>query len=138
MKAGVLALLAATLLNVAPAWAGDLVGVWRLDKTPVELRFAPCEDAVCGLVETSARIQADPDARDIKNPIPALRSRRLKGLAMLDHLRPAATGWKGRVYLPGSGATYDVQVRRVDADHLQATGCMAPLLCQTYTLIRKV
>jgi uncharacterized protein (DUF2147 family) len=137
MKAGLVALTAATLLNMSPALADDLVGVWTLDKTPVELRFAPCDDAVCGLIETSVRIQADPDAKDIKNPIPALRSRRLKGMAMLDHLRPAAKGWKGRVYLPGSGATYDVQVRRVDADHLQATGCMAPLLCQTYTLTRK-
>jgi uncharacterized protein (DUF2147 family) len=137
MKAGVLALAMAALLDVAAVRADDLAGVWQLDKTPVELRFGGCDDAICGLVETSARIQADPDARDIKNPVAALRSRRLKGLAMLDHLRPAAKGWKGKVYLPGSGATYDVQVRRVDMDHLQATGCMAPLLCQTYTLTRK-
>jgi uncharacterized protein (DUF2147 family) len=138
MKMGVLALAAAALLTVAPAWADDLAGVWTLDKTPVELRFAPCEDAVCGLVETSARIQADPDARDIKNPTPALRSRRLKGLPMLDRLRPVGAAWKGRVYLPGSGATYDVEVRRVDLDHLKATGCMAPLLCQTFTLTRRL
>jgi uncharacterized protein (DUF2147 family) len=137
MKIAVLALAAAALLSVAQVWADELVGVWKLDKTPVELRFAACEDAVCGLIETSARIQADADARDIKNPVAALQSRRLKGLAMLDHLRPVAKVWKGRVYLPGSGATYDVQVRRVDMDHLQATGCMAPLLCQTYILTRK-
>jgi uncharacterized protein (DUF2147 family) len=137
MKTGLLVLAAAALLNIPPAWADDLAGVWKLDKTPVELRFAPCEEAICGLIEMSARLQADPDARDIKNPIPALRSRRLKGLAMLDQLRPAAKGWKGRVYLPGSGATYDVEVRRLDVDHLTATGCMAPLVCQTFTLTRR-
>jgi len=142
MKAHLWAVAAAALLNVAPAWADDLTGVWKLDKTPVELRFAPCEDAVCGLIETSARIQVDPDARDINNRDPALRSRRLKGLSMLDQLRPIskgpdATSWRGRVYLPSSGSTYDVTVRRVDVDHLQATGCMAPFLCQTYTLTRR-
>jgi uncharacterized protein (DUF2147 family) len=124
-------------LGTTLAGAETLEGVWRLSGTPVELRFTPCDDAVCGLIETSARIQADPNAMDIYNKNPALRTRPLKGATMLDHLRWEGAVWKGRVYLPASGATYGVTVMWVDANTLRAQGCAAPLLCQTSTLLRK-
>ena len=128
----------AALAAAAPgAHAQAPSGLWRQKGSAVELRFQPCGDAVCGVIVASARLAADPDERDAKNPDPKLRSRPLRGVAMLDRLKPSGDLWKGRVYLPSTGAAYPVTVRRVDADTLTATGCVAPLLCQTSTLIRQ-
>ena len=102
----------------------------------MELRFQPCDGATCGVIETSARIQASADARDDKNKDVRLRTRKLKGVSMLEALKPQGDVWKGHVYLPSSGSTYDVTVQSVDANTLSATGCAAPFLCQTSTLVR--
>ncbi len=138
MKRQVLALIATVAaLAGSSARAQALSGLWQLKGSETVIRFQPCGGALCGVLESSRRIQADPDARDDKNKDERLRSRRLKGLAMLEELKPAGGGWKGRVYRPSSGATYDVTVKQVDASTLSATGCAAPFLCQTYPLIRQ-
>ncbi len=72
--------LASLVLSLGATLAGaeTLEGVWRLSGTPVELRFAPCDDAVCGLIETSARIQARS---------PAVGGRSLEGQGLSSGLR---------------------------------------------------
>ena len=138
MKRLALALLAVTAgLQMSSAHAQALGGLRRLKGSKIELRFQPCAGGVCGVIETSARIQADPDARDDKNKDERLRARKLKGLTMLDDLRPVGASWKGRVYWFPSGSTYDVTLKPAGADTLNATACLAPLLCQTYTLTHK-
>lgn len=124
------------LTSASAVYADPLTGLWRLKDSKVELRFQPCSGGVCGVIETSARIQANADARDDRNKDESLRSRRLKGVAMLEGLKPDGHAWKGHVYLPSSGATYSVTVKAVDSNTLSATGCMAPLLCQTSILTR--
>lgn len=133
--AGLAALLA---MGVAVgAVAGPLDGRWAIHGSKTILRLSPCGDATCGLLETSAQIQADPDARDTRNPDPQLRTRRVKGIVTLQDLRPSgASRWDGRTYLPDHGATYRVTVTQVDADTVHAKGCAAPFLCQTATLSR--
>ena len=119
------------------AVAGPLDGRWAIRGSRTILRLAPCGDASCGVLETSAQIQADPDARDTRNPDPRLRTRRVKGIVTLQDLRPSgASRWDGRTYLPDHGATYRVTVTQVDADTVHARGCAAPFLCQTATLTR--
>ena len=100
-------------------------------------RFEPCDRATCAVMESSGRIVRDPDVRDARNPDTRLRDRPLKGLRALTGL--VGTGprrWRGRLYSPGAGMTYDVKVTAVDADTLTARGCLNPLLCQTDTLKR--
>ena len=110
----------------------DLTGRWSLDgQGGVEVAFQPCGEAVCGLLETNPAIRADPDARDEKNPDPQLRARRLKGLATFTDFRRSNDGWSGKVYVPPTGATYSVTLRRPSASHMSATGCLLPFVCQT-------
>ena len=132
-------LAAGLILAVAPATTTDavLTGTWSVQGSRTVFRFEPCGAAVCATLQSSGRIIRDPDVRDVRNPDPQLRTRRLKGLVALQDLRPTEAGrWKGRVYSPGAGATYTVDVRRIDAGTLTAKGCAAPLLCQTDTLKR--
>ena len=133
--------LAAIAFSLAAAIAtatGPPTGRWSLQGSPTVFRFEPCAGATaCGVLESSARIQADADARDVKNRKPSQRSRRLKGLTVFENLQPAGAGvWKGRVYLPGAGTSYAVTVTQTAPDILTAKGCAAPLLCQTSALKR--
>ena len=138
MKPAALTLVAAVAALVgSTAKADPLNGLWQIKDSQTVVRFQPCGPAVCGVLENSRRIQADADARDDKNKDERLRSRKLKGVVTFEDLKPAGANWKGRVYVPGTGSTYDVTVKLVDANTLRATGCLAPLLCQTSLLIRK-
>ncbi len=124
-------------LTSTAAHAEPLSGSWLAKGSETVVGFQPCGDAVCGVLQSSHRILANPDARDDKNKDERLRSRRLKGLTMLEGLKPVGPSWKGRVYMASNGGTYDVTVKRVDVNTLSATGCAAPFLCQTFTLVRK-
>ena len=133
--AGLVAALGLAL--AASATAGPLDGRWAIQNSKTILRLAPCGDASCGVLETSAPIQADPDARDTHNPDPQLRTRRLKGMTTLEDLRPAgASRWTGRTYYPDFGRTFRVTVTQLDADTVSARGCAAVVLCQTAKLTR--
>lgn len=121
----------------ASATAGPLDGRWAIRNSKTILRLEPCGDASCGVLETSAPIQADPDARDTHNPDPQLRTRRLKGMTTLQDLRPAGDSrWIGRTYYPDFGRTFRVTVTRLDANTVSARGCAAVVLCQAATLTR--
>ena len=137
MRPAAILLTAVACLSGTAALAEPLTGAWQAKGSETVIRFRPCGDAVCGVLESSHRILANPDARDDKNKDERLRSRRLKGLTMLDGLKPAGASWKGRVYMASNGGTYDVTVKPVDANTLSATGCAAPFLCETFALIRK-
>ena len=117
--------------------ATPLSGSWSVEGSRTVFRFEPCGAGTCAALESSGRIIRDPDVRDVNNPDPQLRTRRLKGLIALQDLAQVGPGaWKGKVYSPGPGATYAVEVRQVDADTLTAKGCAGPFLCQTQVLKR--
>ena len=128
---------AAAAAMLAVAAETPLTGRWEIQGTRTVFQFEPCDQAVCAVMESSGRIIRDPDVRDVRNPDPRLRDRRLKGMRALTGL--VASGprtWKGRLYSPGPGLTYDVTVTEVDGDTLTAHGCLTPILCQTDTLKR--
>ena len=128
---------AAASLLAAAAPDTPLTGRWEIQGSRTVFQFEPCEHATCAVMESSGRIIRDPDVRDVRNPDPHLRDRPLKGMKALTGLVEAGPRtWKGRLYSPGPGLTYDVTVTEVDADTLTAHGCLTPLLCQTDTLKR--
>ena len=129
--------LACALASGGAGAATPLAGTWTVQGSRTVFHFEPCGRATCATLESSGRIVRDPDVRDVNNHDPQLRSRRLKGLVALQDLKPTGPGaWKGKVYAPGPGGTYAVDVRQVDADTLTAKGCAALLLCRTQTLKR--
>ena len=69
---------------------------------------------------------------DRQNPDPALRSRPLVGLVILDGLRPTAPGaWGGgRIYDPATGNQYGAALRLKAPGILEVEGCLA-IFCRT-------
>ena len=86
------------------------VGVWLHENKRIKIEIAPCGDELCGKLIWFKRPN---DAQglplvDVLNPDPALRTRPLLGLEILNGLRPAGDGtWDGgTIYNPDDGETY--------------------------------
>jgi uncharacterized protein (DUF2147 family) len=127
-------LLVAALASGGPA--ASVSGLWR---TPVDqgtVRIAPCPAGLCGHVEGSTRLNADPGQRDLRNRDPALRGRLIKGLLILElHAKGDGRWDDGWVYDPERGQSFKASAR-VDGGRFLLTGCLAALLCQTQSWTR--
>ncbi len=59
---------------------------------------------------------------DTENPDPAKRNRKLEGLEIISGLAYADGKWKGTIYDPESGKTYNSQIKLVNENTLELTG----------------
>lgn len=106
-------LLLSTLLAATPVGAPQSptpVGVWLHDNKRIEIEIAPCGDRLCGKLVWFRRPN---DAQglplvDFENADPALRTRPLLGLTILQGLRRTGDNtWEdGNVYDPDDGENY--------------------------------
>jgi uncharacterized protein (DUF2147 family) len=122
----------ALLLLAAPAAAAEPVsGVWRTEAKDALVRIADCGAGLCGRV---TRFLVPPpqgnDQRDVNNPDPKLRTRKLLGLAVLRGFREDDGRWRGEIYDPKSGKSYRSLMRRLDSERLEVKGCIGPF-CKT-------
>ena len=116
----------------SPAIAAEPVaGVWRTASKDALVRIGDCGGAVCGRV---TRFLVPPpqgsDQRDVNNPDPALRTRKLLGLAVLSGFHADDELWRGEIYDPKTGKSYRSVLRRLDANRLEVKGCIGPF-CKT-------
>jgi uncharacterized protein (DUF2147 family) len=86
------------------------VGVWLHPDKRIEIEIAPCGDRLCAKIVWFKRPNGDdglPRA-DVRNKDPALRTRPLLGLNVLQGLRAAGeNNWEdGEVYNPNDGENY--------------------------------
>jgi uncharacterized protein (DUF2147 family) len=82
----------------------------------------------------SDHIRTNPAYPDSANRDPALRSRALKGLTILQGFRRDGEGWSGgTIYNPEDGGTYKATVTLADANTLKLKGCIVWPLCKTQT-----
>jgi uncharacterized protein (DUF2147 family) len=100
------------LLLAAPAQAADLQGFggyWRTpDQSVVEIKACPAGESLCGYL-----VFAREQGTDTLNPDPALRSRPLCGLPILELKRLEAGVWRdGTVYDPETGKSYSAALRQ--------------------------
>ena len=96
----------------------------RLSMTVVAIR-----DAVYGPEEAVGEPGAP--RRDDYNPDPALRSRLLVGLELLEDYRWTGRRWEGKIYDPASGNTYSSRMER-DGERLKMRGYIGmPMLGRT-------
>lgn len=122
-----------SLLTAAwPALAADPVtGRWVTAEKDGVILIAPCGKSLCGTID---RFLVPPpegiDQRDVNNPEPRLRNRKLLGLAILSGFTEETDLWRGRIYDPKSGKSYRSVVRRKGANALEVKGCIGPF-CQT-------
>ena len=106
-----LALIAAT---PAGAQSPTPVGVWLHDNKRIEIEIAPCGDKLCGKL---VWFKWPNDAQglplvDLKNTDPALRTRPLLGLIVLEGLnRTGENTWEGgKIYDPDNGVDYSASM----------------------------
>ena len=127
------ALVAAALTLVAsPAFAAEpITGRWVTPEKDAVITVAPCGKKMCGRLSQYLVIPEDGiDQRDVNNPNPELRKRKLLGRALLSGLTEESDLWRGRIYDPRNGKSYRSVVRRISPSKLEVKGCIGPF-CQT-------
>ena len=128
-------------LWAAPAWA-SAVGEWVTGGDKAREEIATCAgdpSRLCGTVTWSYRPADAPpgELRDIHNADPALRTRPILGLPLLQGFVPAGPdAWDGgTIYDPEAGKTYKSKLRLDGPDRLEVDGCIL-FVCQTQTWAR--
>ena len=136
LKIALLAASAALALG-GTARAADVTGLWHTTEQGGLVEIDPCGDSVCGKLVTSSKLTAHPDLKDSQNKNPALRSRLLKGMTVLQGFHHDGDGWSGgQLYHPPSGSTFKGGLRLTAPDRLEVTGCIVPPICQTQVWMR--
>ncbi|MFU7529115.1 DUF2147 domain-containing protein [Qipengyuania sp. ASV99] len=129
---GLAAMLTAVTMIATPANAAEAItGRWITAERDAIVEIRPCGNATCG---TIARFLVPPpdgaDQRDIYNPDPNLKTRRLLGLPILTQFREESDLWRGRIYDPKTGKSYRSVIRRTSANTIEVRGCIGPF-CQS-------
>jgi uncharacterized protein (DUF2147 family) len=157
MKLAGLAALATAALVSASAQAqngADVHGKWQTESTNAHVELSPCPDpargVVCGKV-VWLRNATNPDqtpaastdeVKDVKNPDPALRNRKLIGLEFLNGFKPSeepGTYEGGKIYNAEDGETYSARIKLENPDRLVLRGyVLMPMLgkSQTWTRVK--
>jgi uncharacterized protein (DUF2147 family) len=152
----ILALAAIAAFTALPAQArdgADVFGKWLTESTNAQIELHRCADPargiVCGKV-VWLRNATNPDqtpaasveqVSDVKNPDPALRTRRILGLEFLYGFQPAAdeqgTYEGGKIYNAEDGDTYSARIKLENPDKLVLRGyVLMPLLGKSQTWSR--
>lgn len=102
----------------------DIAGVWLNEKGDGLIRIerdgASIKGTIIGAPDGS---RTSNDARDEKNPDPALRDRRLIGLVILGEYKPDGDQWiKGQIYDPDVGKYYKSKITLRDSNTLEVRG----------------
>lgn len=126
----------ATILT-APALAADPTGLWQTPVHGGQVEISKCGTNLCGRIVASNNLNADPDLKDVNNSNASLRSRRIKGLAILTGFTGGPEQWTGgTVYNTEDGKTYSGSITLVGDNTLKLTGCVVAPLCKTQTWTR--
>lgn len=132
MKFAATALAATAALTAGPALAAaPIAGNWITEEKDAVVAVGKCGQSLCGKI--SRFLKPPPEGagqRDVNNPDPAKRSRRILGLPVLTSFSEDGEVWRGRIYDPKSGKDYRSVVRRLSSGKLEVKGCLGPF-CQT-------
>ena len=123
---------------VPPAFAAEpITGRWVTAEKNAVIVIAPCggsgsKGVLCGTIERFLVPQPQGnDQRDVNNPDPAKRKRRLLATTpILSAFTEDSDQWRGQIYDPKNGKTYRSVVRRKGPNMLEVKGCIGPF-CQT-------
>ena len=128
----VLAALGSSALTFGPARAADdPAGYWATEKNESQIHITHCgAEKLCG----SIFWMKDPnDAKgnpklDKENEDEAKRKHPLLGLQLIN-MKPDDENWKGTVYNPTNGKTYDATLKMLSKNQVELKGCVAYVLC---------
>lgn len=108
-----------------PAWAADPAGLWLTETGNSRIRIAPCGSGYCGTI-----VSAPGKALDAKNPDPAMRTRSVVGVQILDARQQDGSGYSGSLYNPNDGKTYSGSMRLTGPNTLEVSGCVMSVFCK--------
>jgi uncharacterized protein (DUF2147 family) len=121
--------------GVAPAFAVDPTGDWRVADGVANIRVAQCNGSMWGVVAW----EKEAGGRDSNNPDPAKKTRPTLGMSILiDMKRKAgADQWEGQVYNAKDGQLYSSTITPTGSDQLEIKGCVLGFLCggETWTRV---
>ena len=129
----VLGVLGLTAVGMSGARAADdPAGYWATEKNESQIHITHCGgDKICGTIFW----MKDPnDAKgnlklDKENEDEAKRKRSLLGLQLINMKADDEDLWKGTVYNPQNGKTYDATLKILSDKEVELKGCVAYILC---------
>ena len=134
-----LALLALLLAGTAPARAAEPFGLWATGDGESKIKITPCGQKLCGTLAW-LKEPNDPAGKpllDANNTSAALRTRPLLGVPLLQGLAREGDTWKGKIYNPEDGKTYEGSLTLSGPDRAELKGCVAVVFCQSDVLVRQ-
>jgi uncharacterized protein (DUF2147 family) len=136
-RLSLIGLCAAALAAPPAAAARDIFGVWATQKNNGRVLIEPCGAALCGRVVDGNQLRANPEQVDVHNPDPAKRTRRVKGLMILQGYSGGPPQWTGgSIYDPQTGdESHNSTLTLVAPDMLKVRGCRL-LFCRSETWTR--
>jgi len=121
--------------GLAPAFALDPTGDWKVADGVANIRVAQCNGNMWGAVAW----EQTPGGRDIHNPDVSKQNRPSLGMPILIDMKkkPGVDQWEGQVYNGKDGQYYSSTIKPVDPDHLEIQGCVLGFLCggETWTRV---
>jgi uncharacterized protein (DUF2147 family) len=131
-------IVAVAMLTAAPAMASDSVlGTWVMSNGKVTVRVSPCGSALCGtLVGLKKPLNKNGKPKtDHENPNPALRSRPVIGIQILNNMKPTGpNSWAGTIYNADDGRTYSSKMS-FNGNAMKVKGCVA-FICKSMNFVR--
>ncbi len=113
--------------GLAPAFALDPTGDWKVADGVANIRVAECNGDMWGVVAWEQK----PGGRDIHNPDVSKQNRPSLGMPILLAMKkkPGVDQWEGQVYNAKDGQLYSSTIKPVDPDHMEIQGCVLGFLC---------
>ena len=131
------------LLSLASAAAtaaqepAAIAGRWKTDDGNAIVTIAPCgpgKTALCGWISELLVAQPPGGSRDLRNPDPKLRGRKVVGSAVFIGLVPQGSAWTGRGYTARDGRNFKARLK-LDGGRLDVRGCVV-IVCRTVVWTR--
>lgn len=110
--------------------ADDPTGYWATEKNESQIHITHCGEKLCGNIFW---MKEPNDAKgalrlDKENEDEVKRKRPLLGLQLIN-MKPEDDYWKGSVYNPTNGKTYDATLKILSKNQVELKGCVAYILC---------
>jgi uncharacterized protein (DUF2147 family) len=130
-RLGLAALVTIGVGSLGTAQAADPAGLWLTETGSSRIRVAPCGTGYCGTI-----VSAPGKGLDAKNPDPALRTRSVVGVQILDARQQEGSGYSGSLYNPNDGKTYSGSMRLTGPNTLEVSGCVMSVFCKRQSWTR--
>ncbi|WP_336488228.1 DUF2147 domain-containing protein [Methylobacterium nigriterrae] len=107
---------------------GDPSGTWLTETGDSKVRLSRCGGGYCGVIASTSGKGIDEN-----NPNPALRSRSVVGVQIVNATKATSDGYEGTLYNPKDGKTYSGSLKMTSANTIEVAGCVMSVFCKRQT-----